>query len=674
MPIAIGTLAMLVGNVGLQVFNNWSNSRQNDKLQQKREEFERAARDHQTERMWQILCEGQAITLELEKKRQEERLKELESEMAQLLKNLAYQQTISNWPLSVLPIVMKNQALGNLLAHQNESYAMHCILTPSNCPSFNKHVFPYVEQSLESYCNQYWSADSSHPVLFYSGAWASNDAPTQPQISSMQAALSNLPTMLITPFFRPCEDKLIFQVRMWGVGATGDNHDFQDIWEIEPTDFRHAYSTSSDYDKKEHLLDEAINDIVPYLQCLIGYMADTYFWSSHGITPIFPTLLITNNASKKYLNEGRDYYSKLIENPEGSNIPFLFSLQQKIKIIIGNSVLQDKNYITQQFDDIILSYCNYCIHQDNKTYDTIESVSHNVTSGEIPFYPLIKTIYENIVPFSKDISYYLSDIAYKIIMSSLIVNKESYELFEIDQCEIEYILSFAYGKKNDAIEADSFVFIIWNTNLIIATYCNNMSPCIYMKDNHARFFIFRCNNGSFDCNWNELYYNYNLQNKKISKMDKKTFEEKFGQRFEKVGRGLGKMFDAATSLRLDGDDSVWGDQNQESQVGDATQRIVTFFIANAGNTIPAQRVENMTLQFVFDWVDKNVPPIADKVYIVKGYNDAPKKHVFCVFFGSGNEILIKGSNPRICFITDQFNDEMKQTFNNNNICEIPLKK
>lgn len=360
MPIAIGTLAMLVGNVGLQIFNNWSNSRQNDKLQQKREEFERAARDHQTERMWQILREGQVITLELEQNRQKQRLAELESEMAQLLKNLTYQQTISNWPLSVLPIVMKNQALGNLLAHQNESYALHCILTPSNSPSFNKHVFPFVEQSLESYCNQYWSANSSHPVLFYSGAWASNDAPTATQISSMQAALSNLPTMLITPFFRPDECKLIFQVIMWGVGATSDNHDFQNIWEIEPTDFRREYLTNSDYDKEELLLEDAINDIVPYLQCLIGYMADTYFWSFAGFVPHLPTLITNgaiNTVGMKYLfNESRKYYNKLLIDSEEKAEENPFAQENLVNLYEGIADLLDKKTKRVTFEKILMDY------------------------------------------------------------------------------------------------------------------------------------------------------------------------------------------------------------------------------------------------------------------------------------------------------------------------------
>lgn len=668
MSIAIGTLAMLVGNVGLQVLNNWCNSRQNNELQLKREEFERAARNHQTERMWQILREGQAITLELEQSRQKQRIEELESEMEKLLKSLAYQKTIENWPLSVLPIVMKNQALGNLLAHQNESFAMHCILTPSNNPSFNKHVFSYVEQSLENYCNQYWSIDGSHPVLFYGGAWASSDAPTQTQISSMQAALSNLPTMLITPFFRPGEGRLIFQVRMWGIGATSDNKDFEDTWEIEPTDFQHEYSVCSDYDKEEHLLDDAINDIVPYLQCLIGYMADTYFWSVRGIVPLLPALSVSNN-DLKYIDISRSYYDKLMMISPTNDPTFFFSIQQKIRLLSGVYVLQNKEDTMRQFDEIILSYCNYCSSQH---FDILENVLHYIKNhkNEIPLYHLTKAIYE--VLGNNEIPKLLSKSANELLNSSLEIIAEGYELFELERCDIDDILSFADRKKEHAINADSFVFIIWNKDLIIGTFCANQEPCVYMKDNTMRYFIFRCNEASFDCTWNRYYYKYNTTNKKMSKMDK-SFEEKFGQRFEKVGRGLGKMFDAVTIPHMSGEDSIWKDSPGSTTDADSTQKIVSFFIANAGKSVAAQRVDNMALQTIFDWVDKNASPFMDKVFIIKGYNDNAQKHVFCVFFGSGDRIYIKENDPCICFITDTFNDEMKQTFNNNNICEIPLK-
>lgn len=388
MPVAIGTLAMLVGNVGLQVFNNWRNSRQNDQLQEKREEFERAAREHQTLRVWQIMREGQEIALELEQTRQKQRIEELEFEMDQLLKNLAYQQTISNWPLTILPIVMKNQSFGNLLANQNESFAMHCILTPSNSPLFNRHVFPYIEKALENYCNQYWSVNSSQPVLFYSGAWVSNDAPTQPQISSMQAALSNLPTLLITPFFRPSEDKMVFQVRIWGIGATSNNLDFDDLWEIEPSEFHHEYSTRSDYDKEDHLLEDAINDIVPYLQCLIGYMADTYFWSSTGLAPHLPLLVTYGTVNLKgmsgLVNESCVYYDKLLSTGKTSAKKNPFARNGLVNLYEGIAVLMDEKKREDELEKLFVSYC--CNRLGSDICDIKELLNPNLfTKDDLPF-------------------------------------------------------------------------------------------------------------------------------------------------------------------------------------------------------------------------------------------------------------------------------------------------
>lgn len=116
--MAIGAITMILANVGLQIYNNWCGSRQNAALQQKREEFERAAKDRNKEHMWRLLREGQEIALQLENEKHADRLKELKDEVDHLLEKLTYETTISNWPLKVLPIVMKNQAFGNLLANQ----------------------------------------------------------------------------------------------------------------------------------------------------------------------------------------------------------------------------------------------------------------------------------------------------------------------------------------------------------------------------------------------------------------------------------------------------------------------------------------------------------------------------------------------------------------------------
>lgn len=356
--MAIGAITMILANVGLQIYNNWCGSRQNAALQQKREEFERAAKERNTEHMWRLMREGQELTLQLEKEKHADRLNELKDEVDHLLEKLTYETTISNWPLKVLPIVMKNQAFGNLLANQEENIAMHVIFTRSNYDKFNKLVYPVVEKQLEQYCDKHWSTMTDHPILFYSGAWKPMVNPTDVQVTAMREELKNLPTLLITPFFRPNDGKLVFQLHMWGVGA--NSTDKFAVPEIEPTNFQRPFNNQDDYDNEEGLLEEIVEDLVPYLECMIGYMADTYFWSSAGLAPHLP-LLVTygtiNTDGMKYLvDDSREYYDQLLLESEENVKQNPFMQQNLLNLFEGSAELWDEGTRKEKLEDIRKNY------------------------------------------------------------------------------------------------------------------------------------------------------------------------------------------------------------------------------------------------------------------------------------------------------------------------------
>lgn len=362
--MAIGAITMILTNVGLQIYNNWCGSRQNAKLQQKREEFERAARDRNTEHMWKLLREGQELTMQLEKEKHDDRLRELRKEADHLLQRRIHEDTIRNWPLRVLPIVMMNRRFGNLLANQEENVVMHVILTRSNYDKFNALVYPVIEKQLEQYCDKHWSTMSDHPVLFYSGAWKSMTSPTTPQIDAMRGELTNLPTLLITPFFRPCDGKLVFRLNMWGVGP--NSTDRFDVPEIEPKSdefhFQRTYTNEQDYDKEVGLLDEIVEDLVPYLECMIGYMADTYFWSSSGLAPHLPLLVINgtiNTDGMKYLiSDSREYYDQLLLTSEEKAKENPFMQENLLNLYEGSVELWDKNTKKGKLERAFLTYVN----------------------------------------------------------------------------------------------------------------------------------------------------------------------------------------------------------------------------------------------------------------------------------------------------------------------------
>lgn len=393
--MAIGAITMILANVGLQIYNNWCGSRQNAALQQKREEFERAAKDRNKEHMWRLLREGQEIALQLENEKHADRLKELKDEVDHLLEKLTYETTISNWPLKVLPIVMKNQAFGNLLANQEENVAMHVIFTRSNYDKFNKLVFPIVEKQLEQYCDKHWSTMTDHPILFYSGAWKPVVNPTDVQVTAMREELKNLPTLLITPFFRPNDGELVFQLHMWGVGA--NSTDKFDVPEIEPTEFQRPFNNQDDYDNEEGLLEEIVEDLVPYLECMIGYMADTYFWSSAGLVPHLPLLLTSgaiNTDGLKYLvEEAKDYFERLSKEEKQYAKYQPFTGKKVLNLYDGMSCFYQNDCRKAKLESIFISYCSQHTACDYHSMEKCLDVN-NFAKEDLPFIYKFCSLYQ----------------------------------------------------------------------------------------------------------------------------------------------------------------------------------------------------------------------------------------------------------------------------------------
>lgn len=394
--MAIGAITMILANVGLQIYNNWCGCRQNAALQQKREEFERAAKDRNKEHMWRLLREGQEMALQLENEKHADRLKELKDEVDHLLEKLTYETTISNWPLKVLPIVMKNQAFGNLLANQEENVAMHVIITRSNYDKFNKLVYPVVEKQLEQYCDNHWSTMTDHPILFYSGAWKPMVNPTDVQVTAMREELKNLPTLLITPFFRPNDGELVFQLHMWGVGA--NSTDKFDVPEIEPTEFQRSFNNQDDYDNEEGLLDEIVEDLVPYLECMIGYMADTYFWSSAGLTPHLPLLLTNgtiNTDGMKCLAEAtKGNYESLFVEDNKNSLEQPFEDAKALSLYDGISCYYQEGDQKAKLEEIFISYCSK--HAAKEFHSISECLDvNNFTKEDLPFIRKFQSLYND---------------------------------------------------------------------------------------------------------------------------------------------------------------------------------------------------------------------------------------------------------------------------------------
>ena len=382
MPVDPLSLSLMAVNVGASVFNNWRNNKQSHKLQEKQQEFARAAAERNKQRMWQLMREGQELALEMERETHENRLEDIRNDFDRILHRLAYIEAIKTWPLKVLPIVMKNQSLGSLTATADENIAMHCILTPSNCAQFNKHILPTIEEKLADFSNLHWSTLSSHPILFYSGAWKTGTIPTGVEVSQLKTNLNNLPTLLITPFFKS-EGGIVFQINAWGIGLELET-------EIECADFSYAesYKSGIDYLQEEDIKERTIEEFVPYLQCLIGYIADQYFWTNHNESPLLPTLLamkVVNTDGMQYLNTAsEERYSNLLDVCVEESHAMPFSPKKMLSLLEGSASLWNNTTRKDKLEEIFIT--NTQGRSENVVSSMSEALSCEFYSKEdLPF-------------------------------------------------------------------------------------------------------------------------------------------------------------------------------------------------------------------------------------------------------------------------------------------------
>ena len=107
-------ITMMVASIGMQFFNNYANSKKNEEIQEKQREFQRAAAEHDFERMRKLQAESAKLALELEAEVHKERVEDINNNYDALLDNFAHSFAIQNWPLNVLPFVMKGESFGTL--------------------------------------------------------------------------------------------------------------------------------------------------------------------------------------------------------------------------------------------------------------------------------------------------------------------------------------------------------------------------------------------------------------------------------------------------------------------------------------------------------------------------------------------------------------------------------
>lgn len=378
-------VTMMVASIGMQFFNNYANNKKNKEIQTQQREFQIAAQLHDFERMRKAQSEAAKLAMELEVDLHNDRIKDIESSYDIWLENLAHSFTINNWPLNVLPFIMKGESFGSLITGTSKSISMHCILTPSNCDWFNEYFYDDLDMRVEAAMNNNWNAQSTHPIVYYGGGWNKRvkKTPTAPAIPEsinlvdvalLENQLKQYPTLVITPYFDPF---LHFRVKLWGMGENSSNTFKIDIphGDIEPSSrvFSHDYSKNNKLDDTDDLYNTTMEEFVPYLEKLIGFIADKYFWSMYGICPALPEIW----KKEKLLfcspdSLSKDYMS-FIEHGD-DNIVLSHGTKALLNFYEKCVLIRDEEVRKEYAVKILCQVCNSMREKRECTPDNIESI------------------------------------------------------------------------------------------------------------------------------------------------------------------------------------------------------------------------------------------------------------------------------------------------------------
>lgn len=368
-------VTMMIASIGMQFFNNYANNKKSSDIQQYQRDFQKAAQDHDFERMRKAQAAAAKLALDLESEVHEERVKEIEDSYDSLLASFANSFTISNWPLNVLPFIMKGESFGGLFGGTKKSINMHCILTPSNCSWFNEYFYDDIDLRLEAEMNNNWNAQSSHPIVYYGGGW--NRRQNKPNGSSVPSLidldditllknkLEQVPMVVITPYFDPY---LQFRVQLWGMGKDIDAPFKIDVpyGDIDPQMriFSHDYKKDNKVDLTDDFFNTTMEEFVPYLSSLIGFIADKYFWSLYGVRPFLPQYLLQKPVLERLYKEK---YSLLVkEIIKEDSLTTLKELKNTSVFIDSiKPLLRDTQQVEIEKDFVVKVQKNYISTENN---------------------------------------------------------------------------------------------------------------------------------------------------------------------------------------------------------------------------------------------------------------------------------------------------------------------
>lgn len=484
-------ITMMVASVGIQFFTNFANNKKNREIQAHQREFQKAVAERDFDRMRRAQAAAAQLVLELEEEVHKDRLGDIEDNYNKLLQDFAHGFAISNWPLNVLPFIMKGESFGSLIGGSTNSINMHCILTPSNCDWFNEYFYDELDIRVEAEMNNHWNAQSTHPVVYYGGAWNRRDIKPSgfsiikpvdlDDIALLKNQLNKIPMMVITPYFDPY---LHFRVQLWGMGKDSENpfriDPIQGNVNIKDRIFSYDYNKDDQPELTDDFFNTTMEEFVPYLEKLIGYIVDKYFWCMYGTAPLLPQIAKDNQlryCDVKSLN--RDYDTMLDQSDKNFIAIYgadsLWSFVQQALLI--NNDNEKILYITK----ILCKICNAKTEEDLCTIDNLEQILSNIvfTNDEFLFIEKIESI---IAPIKTLKAQSLTRVMREILKNHLCQNEAQIN-YRFPFITLHHIFELSIKEKFNLHNGDNLVIDISPEEHLITITIDGASRNIYPRIN-----------------------------------------------------------------------------------------------------------------------------------------------------------------------------------------------
>ena len=461
-------IAMLVASVGMQFFTHRASADLNNELHDKQRAFQKAAAERDFERMRRLQAESARLAMELEAEVHQERMTEINNSYDILLESFSQKFAIENWPLNVLPFVMKGETFGSLFIGTAKSVNIHCIFTPSNCDWFNEYFYDILDLRLEMKMNRHWNAQTTHPIIYYGGAWNRRrgqkiDDINLNDIDLLRTQLMNVPVIVITPYLDPY---LHFKVNMWGLGqeqvdAFRINIPYGKI-ELKDRVFSYDYNINVKHELSDDFYNTTVDEFVAYLECLIGFVADKYFWSMYGLPVMLPSIVGEYSFSKNF---------------------FILNLYESYKKILFENLLYANKYINAL--DFIPSLVDHTNIEDKEhLYSLLHGRYLELKGGKANLNTQDIVFLKKILFVSKNKS--LTDILSKEIDS--ILEKERILVWFCAN-KNEFYQRILNEKKDNMYEDCTFVYQIRGDYCAIGSYIDNHNNIMYSMEDVGYYVV-----------------------------------------------------------------------------------------------------------------------------------------------------------------------------------------